>query len=479
MLARRPFVLGLAGVVALAACGGPRRPDDTGMRRKQPDRDERQELDLCLGDKADPLEPATVAAISAAWQALARGEHPAPFHLRGYSAGRCETSWWHPVVPLAGCGVVEPRQRWFPMRDAGTVVLDLAAGTYTVRPPGLELFEIDDHIVTRTGDNKVAIETAAHGTVDVPGFPERVIDDNYAIVADDVGMTVYDLAAGRKVLPVRPRKPRKGETAPSVAATEVVRDPAGRLGVRMIAGMVFGGVEWEAFAIDPRGKLLGSLRGPASQVAMPVITPEGAVVLVGYHDATITITTATGHGVPTTREVAFDGGAIDHLIKLSVAAAGDVVVVGFATRAAVIRTGADVVTVDAKTGNRVEPTLLAGGTVAVIAADANDGTFAIDTRTGAELAHVDDRTPRFTVGAASAVLVDPRAQHQTEQAVIVDADGTVKRGAVGETTIGRFSVRTFAGVADPAMACDARALSAMPPLVQYDDYLLPADLVVD
>jgi hypothetical protein len=40
-------------------------------------------------------------------------------------------------------------------------------------------------------------------------------------------------------------------------------------------------------------------------------------------------------------------------------------------------------------------------------------------------------------------------------------------------------VRTFAGIADPSTACDARALSKLPPLVQYDDYILPADLVVD
>lgn len=477
MVAPRPLVLGLAAIVAVAACGGARRRDDTGMGARKPDPDEHQELDLCLGDRAEPFDAATVAAIAAAWQALARGEHPAPMHLRKFSAGRCVASWWQPVVPLAGCGAVDPRQRWMPMRDAGTVVLDVATGTFTVRPPGVELFEIDGHVVTRTDAGAIAIETA-RGAVTVPGFPERVIDDDHAIIADGAGMTVYDLVAGKPVRPVRPRKPGKKDAPGSVAATDVVRDPAAPLGARLISGVVFG-AEWEAFAIDGRGKLLTSVRGPASLVAMPVITPEGAVVLVAYHTGTITITTVTGRGKPTTRDVAFDGGAIDHLIKLSVTAGGDVVVVGFATRAAVIRAGADVVTVDAKTGNRVEPTLLAGGNVAVIAADANDGTFAIDTRTGTELAHVDDRTPRFTVGAASVVLVDPRAQNANEQAIVIGADGTVKRGAVGETTIGRFTVRSFAGVADPSMACDARALSALPPLVQYGDYILPTDLVVD
>jgi hypothetical protein len=44
--------------------------------------------------------------------------------------------------------------------------------------------------------------------------------------------------------------------------------------------------------------------------------------------------------------------------------------------------------------------------------------------------------------------------------------------------VGRFSLRTFAGVVDPARACSARMLSALPPLVRYgDEAVLPADLV--
>lgn len=465
--------LGLACVAGIA-CGGAHHPAAT---TKHPADDDGR-LDVCLGDHADPLDP---APITAAWQALARGEHPAPLHLRRFSAGECEESWWHPVTPLAGCGTTESSQRWLPMRDAGTIVLDVAAGTFTLRPPGVELFEIDDHVVTRTADGAIAIETA-RGSIAVPGFPEHVIDDDHAIIDDTGGMSVYDLVAGRVVMPVRPRKPAKPRTADDaegdVAATEVVRDPASPVGARIIAGVVFG-AEWEAFAIDGRGKLLGSVHGPASMVAFPAITPEGEVVLVAYHDAAITITTVTGHGKPTTRDIAFDAGPTDHILKPVVAAAGDVVVVGFGSRAAVVRGDAAPVVVDGASGNLIRTTLLAGANVAVVSADADDGTFVIDTRTGAELARVDDRAPRFTAGAAAVVLVDPRAQAEAEQAIVIDADGTVRRGAVGETTIGRFTVRTFAGIADPSTACDARALSKLPPLLQYDDYILPADLVVD
>jgi hypothetical protein len=55
---------------------------------------------------------------------------------------------------------------------------------------------------------------------------------------------------------------------------------------------------------------------------------------------------------------------------------------------------------------------------------------------------------------------------------------------LGTTRIGSFVIDSIAGVADPRTACDARALSILPPLLRFPGppeteggYLVPADLL--
>lgn len=458
-------------LIATTGCGGARSATTPPAPGPTPIAAPDRGLDRCLSVERAPID---LVAVQDTWWALARGEQPPPLHVRRWSAdGECVDSWWQPVEPLAACGVEEPTRRSFLMRDVGTLVVDVPTQKFWLLPADEEYFDVDGHEVNRTA-KLTAIQTA-HGGVAVPGFPEHVIDDHHAIIADPAGdgMLVYDLDREQTVMSV---VPRKGTTA-AVAGTAVVRDPAARRGARVIGGVVFGGT-WEGFAIDGAGKLLASVTAPSGRVALPVVSPEGVMVLAAYRDGAIEVQEVTGRGKPVTRVVPFDAGEVDRLLAPNVAAGGDTVVVGFETRAAILRPDAEPILVEGGRGLFVKLWVLAGGNVVVVVTDGDRGTFVIDARTGAELARVSDHEPKLTLGAGSVIVVDDQAAADAT-AVVVTADGAVRRGPVDKVTVGRYELLSFAGVPDPSRACDARALMVLPALVQYDTWILPDALVVD
>ncbi len=463
-------------MLLLAACGGSPRKDPESPHE---DSQERRPLDRCLSDEAKPLDAKTIVAT---WQQIARGEKPSPLKLRTFSSGICEPSWWTPVGPSGACSGLGPR--WFlTTRDAGTIVVDQSTRAISLLPPGDEMFEIDGYTVIRRSiapgsgsplaesGLEVVIESAA-GSRRVPGFPEHIIDDTHAIVATPGGMSVYDLAAGKLTLPVRPRAATKG----SVAATIAVPDPRAPNGARLIGGLVFD-MTSEAFAITGAGKLVTSVRGPAHAVAYPAVAPDGTMILAAYRSPTLEIATITPAGAKK-RTTEFP--ATLDVYPPRVLAERDLVVVVIGAKILLWRTGAEPITIDLVRG-RLAPKLLAGGNVLVVGIQQGerDGTIAIDTRTGTEIVRVDDPLPRFSADGQLVAVRDNLAA-LPERAVLVTASGSVKRGPLSTVRVGRFDIDSYAGIPDPATQCNAAAMSLLPPLVEYPGpYYLPADLVID
>lgn len=123
--------------------------------------------------------------------------------------------------------------------------------------------------------------------------------------------------------------------------------------------------------------------------------------------------------------------------------------------------------------------MLAGGHVAFVhwRTAGREGTLALDTRDGHEIVRVEDMAPRLLEDGSAAALVDSQAKDQ-QHALLVKADRTLTRGALGEIMIGKRKVRTYAGVAEPTTACDVLVPTRLPPLVEYPGPIyLPADLV--
>lgn len=450
------ILVGLVALVVAAGCV------PSAFRQSQ------EGLDLCLGDRRQPLDPAPIVA---AWRRIVRREPVEPLHVRTYSAGRCVSSWWTAVEP-SGCAEREPRHRMFALgRGVGTIVYDL--GNQRTSLSEGEVSVVDDHLVEST-PAATTIATA-RGPARVPGLPTHVIGDGLAMVYVGEELELLDLADGSRVFAIQPRPPLSGRH--SIRAPQVLRDPASPNGIAAIGAMDYvDGCESESFAIDGRGKLLASIRGPAKTVASPVVTGDG-IVLVGYGADMIEVRDVRG-GTTRARRVPFSGGRTEGVAPTIAAAAGDTIVVALVSRVAVIRGAGTPFGIDAPANDEwVAPRLLRGGDVAVLRTQRGLAVV-FDTRTNTELGRVED-APRFTPDLDAVILIDPRAADDGHRGVVVTAAGLVRRGPIGTTRVGRFSVRTVAGVPDPERACDARALSQIPPLLQYGDLYLPAALVAD
>jgi hypothetical protein len=401
------------------------------------------------------------------------------------------------VEPVAACGEDAPADVWPLDIRAGTVIVDArrtppALTVLAPYVPGEEMWYVDGHVVLRRwpasmrdqqgapeGNGEIELLTPTGARHRLSGFPEHVIDDGHAIVRADPTQHVVDTRTGKIALDVRPA--RKAPT--SVAGTVFVPDASSPIGAAAIGALDFAGETWTAFVLDARGKTLAQLEGPTSDVAQPVATRDGAIVLAAWRAPELEVVRVRG-GRAMTRKVTLQG--IAHRSSRDafvVAAAGDTMAVGLGAQLVVLRGEGAPIVVDtedrADMSRSVAPlTVLAGGNVVVASARGRRaGTLVVDARDGHPIAWTRDEERRITDRAESAVVLDPDAK-DGQYVIVVGADGAVTRGTIGEARVGRFTLRTYAGIVDPARACSARTLSQLPPLLRYgDDAVLPADLV--
>lgn len=477
------FVAVVAGLSS--ACAGVR--SDTGTDERGAVHDE-PDLDVCLGDHPIDLDPSMLARVRSTWEQLARHQTPAPLALAAHAAGHCISTWWTPVTPLAYCGAAPLKLRPLHMPGVGTVLIDAVEGTFSFIGGEREPFDVDGALVTRVivGDAQEVQLESSTGPRPLPGFPEHVIDDRRALVLVGDGAQVVDTLTG-DALDVRPKR-----TPRSIAGTVVVPDASRRHGVDAVGAVDFGTSGWLAFVVDHRGRQIVAVEGPSGHVAMPVVTRDRRILLAAL-DATasqVTVASVAG-GVATTFSFPLPSGTLDaaHPERdlVVVAGEGDLVVVGVGARAFLARAGGapyEVETGDVPVSGfrSIAPlTVLAGGRVVILHSryGGSEGSIVVDTMTSEILLRVRDPTPRVTEDAQRAIVLD---NHATDQnyAVVVDADASLSRGRITDVTVGRFTIRAFAGIPDPSTACDARALSILPPLVQYPTgpVFLPASLVV-
>ncbi|CAN5438708.1 hypothetical protein BH09MYX1_BH09MYX1_16210 [soil metagenome] len=430
-------------------------------------------LDECLYDGGEPLDPPGLAAVRATWVQWARKEAPSPIeYLRGFGAGPCTAVHWQPVTPGAFGVDSCPRTRTLFMPEVGSVVVDLttkaasvseAAADVTVlpldarrsivthQPPGAVAVEL----VTRGDDGKsksVAIQAASDGA-----GVRRVIDARRIVLDGDV----VDVVSGERL-----HVPSADVFVPSAIAP---------MGIAVAAGIVYSMTPWRAFLVDGRGRELAHLGGVAAAVfAMPLGAPEheqGAAI-ASFDDATRTLTVVTFvDGKVERRSAKIDAGPLDAghgTMWLRGAGTRDTLAFGLADSIIAWKSGAAAPVVfrgfEPPPSSRGAEAIFVLAQGRVIIATSDRTTLALDATTGGVLAQGATATTRFTSERA---LFDDRTQPEAMRATVVSADASVRRGRLGTTVVGRFSLATWIDVVDPWLRCDAEALSALPPIVRY------------
>lgn len=435
--------------------------------------------DRCLNDGGDPLDEPSLAALRAVWLQLSRGEAPSSLaHLRAWGAGPCTPVHWRPVTPAfawrgegvdvddAGC----PRTRTLFMPEVGSVTFELRTRALAVAEAGGDeiVHELDDRrrVVTRRRPDATAVELVTRGEGDtserraLAARPDgngatRKIDAQRVVIDGDV----VDVRTGKRL-----HVPSAGIFVPS---------PKAPWGVSLVGGLDSSGQPWRAFVTDGRGREIARLQGaPAAVVAMPLGREghEEGVALASFDDATrrLSLTVVVDGKVEEKSAVIAAGPLAEGGQSRWLRGVGnkDAVALGLAHSLVVWPRGAPVPVVfsgfDPPTSPRGAEAqfVLDGGRIVVATSDRR--TVVLDVSTREVVA--EGYAARFTRDAA--YVEDPGAV-AAKRAVIIAADGSVRRGPLGTALVGRFSLPQWIDVVDPWLECDARALSALPSLVSY------------
>ncbi|MBL8608103.1 MAG: hypothetical protein JNL38_12330 [Myxococcales bacterium] len=427
--------------------------------------------DPCALDGGAALDDAARALVRATWVELTSGRPPSKIeHLRSFGEGRCARQRWVHVAPR-----VTPRDDDGPcpdtfalfMPELGSVELDPATGRGHVAEPGEDVAIVPlapgRRVVTRRfrgavsvtleeGDAKVPVPAASDGAGVV-----RKIDDR-RVVLDGA---ILDLQT-RASLPAKD-------------ASVFVPAALAPMGLAATAGQALSPPH-SSFIADGRGRVIARLA--ARSIPAMAVLPLGSVgreegaAIATFDDVTRTLELVTFvSGAVTRRAAVIDAGPLTEGTRemwLRGVGTRDAVALGLAHKLVVWRLSesAPIVAGGVDSGASARGAeavfVLEGGRV-VVATSEHD-TVVVDAASGAVLARGPSTTARYT---RSAAMLEDAAAPPERRAVVVLPDGAVRRGSMGSTAVGRFSIPTYVDRVDPWLVCDARALTRLPPIVMY------------
>lgn len=410
------------------------------------------------------------------WQAVVEGQ-PAPKLPFLAMSARCHAELFRPVVPLDACLEASPGRVWFTLPNVGTLEYVIETGRFFLGGPDDEKFDVDGYVVERLmgvqSNVRIPKSTREHTPrVYVPGFPEHLIDDTRAIARKEQHMAVFDLRTRKELLTVSPVPLQEGL---SVSGTEIVRDASAPFGVKYFGGLLFrfsGGIE--AFALDERGKRLASTAGELAAVK----ATDTELLLASYQGTTLELVRVSSRGVSRVE--------VPHVevrrplpLLLNLSTSNGVVAASVGTQVVVAHPLAEPRRYELSSAPmRDQLEVLEGGKLVVATAGFQSWVF--ESESGKVLIDGAPSLAQFVRSngrpASLALLADAQTDPKNA-AVLVWADGRIERGPIGSTRIGRFDVLTYAGHPEPGKACGARVLSAMPELVWYREWVLPASSV--
>lgn len=450
----------LLGLGALGCVTVPTEPPLPELTSNQPNFD-------CPPIELDPDEVAGV------WLAVVDGEPLPKLALPPMSAS-CRAQTFRPFELMETCLEASPGRVWFAMPKVGTLEFLVETGAFSFMGPDDEKFDVDGYVVDRLfglqSNVRVPRSTTAQSPrVYVPGFPEHIIDDTRAIAGKDQYMAVFDLRTRKELLAVTPSRPTP-ET--SVAGTEIIRDPASPYGVKFFGGLLFnrmGGVE--AFALDERGKLLASTAG-----ALAKVIPSGdELVLASFSGSKLEVVRVSRAGVSRV-SVVLEGEPKRRPLGLLLTASKGTVAVGLGSRLIILHPFAEPLQreLPAELIMKEQLEVLAGGRLIIVSASRL--SWVIESPSGKVLVDEARSSPVFVRrdGEVTAALLADWRDDPKNPAIVAWGDGRLERGPMGVAQVGRFEVMTYAGHLHPGLECTARLLSAMPELVRFGDWVLPA-----
>ncbi|NOU34922.1 MAG: hypothetical protein HOO96_44080 [Polyangiaceae bacterium] len=465
-------------LAVLAACGGPATPtvhrSAVTPAELEAERSGNPPLDACLGDGRRALDEPALAAVRATWQQVVSGRAPSSIaHLRGYGTGRCVSESWQPVTPRyvfpedgeSAC----PNRVALVMPEVGNVEIDARTGRGRVDEPetDVQVYALDEGRTltsrrTRTGAVvkllASGVETPIAARSDGAGVV-RVLDDHRIVVDEDV----LDLRTKAR-LHVK-------------SATVFVASPSAPKALAAYGAQLSDAAPYASIIGDGQGRTLARLDSKSipsnTVVALGTSLHEEGVAVASFDDATHMLKIAAFvRGGSVVRKTATIGAGPLRVGTNEMWLRGvgnrDAVALGLAHKLVVWRLSEPAPLVVAGFGPDLSPrgaeaTFVLDGGKVVVASYAQD-SFIIDATNGTILGRGPTSTLRFTRKVA--MLEEPSATPD-RSAVVVSSDGAVRRGRVGSALVGRFSIPTYIDQADPWLVCEARALTALPPMVMY------------
>lgn len=468
-------------LAVLAACGGPAMPaaHHSPVRPAPPaereaERSVNPPLDACMGDGRRALDQPALAAVRATWQQVVSGRAPSSIaHLRGYGTGRCVRESWQPVTPRYvlpedGESACPNRVALF-MPEVGNVELDARTGRGRVDEPetDVQVYALDEGraLTSRRSRAGAVVKLVSNG-VETPIAARsdgsgvvRVLDDHRIVVDEDV----LDLRTKAR-LHVK-------------SATVFVASPSAPMALAAYGAQLSDAAPYASLIGNGQGRTLARLESKSipsnTVVALGTGLHEEGVAVASFDDATHTLKIAAlVRGGSVVRKTAtIDAGPLrvgTNEMWLRGVGNRDAVALGLAHKLIVWRLSEPAPLVVAGFGPDLSPRgaeatfVLVGGKV-VVASYAQD-SFIIDATNGTILGRGPTSTLRFTRKVA--MLEEPSATPD-RSAVVVSSEGAVRRGRVGSALVGRFSIPTYIDQTDPWLVCEARALTALPPMVMY------------
>lgn len=456
----------LAVIALMAACAHP-PPEAPVTAREHP-------LDECLGDGPRMLDEPALAALHATWVQVASGRPPSSIaHLRGYSGGVCTREHWRPVTPRYvfpedGESTCPDRVVLF-MPEVGNVELDPKTGRGRVDEPGgdTETYSLGDgRVVTSRRTREGSVVKLVENGVETPIATEsegsgvtRGLDDHRIVIDGDV----LDLTTKAR-LHVK-------------EASVFVASPSEPMGLAAYGAQHSADPPFASIIGDGRGRVLARLEAktiPSNTVislGMPL--HEEGVAVASFDDATRTLKLAAfvRGGSLVRKSATIDAGPLTvGKTEMWLRGVGnrDTVALGLGHKLVVWRLSEPkpvvIAGIDPDSSSRgAEAKFVLEGGKVVVASSENDSVF-VDTASGTILGRGPTSSLRYTRKVA---MLEDRTVTPDRSAVVVSSDGTVRRGRIGTTVVGRFSLPTYVDQTDPWLVCEARALTALPPLVVY------------